>query len=195
MKRGIGKNLILVILFSMIFAVTLSLLLVFLSASKKVDYMQKALGSAVTLSGPRLYKSGVVERALVYQEDAEKFIDSKYVESYNYVNSYGFIDFLDIELVTNEENIGFYEYMIEHSSSGILSDGSIVAVSNPKYFDAFTVYGFKLVESEYFTNEDKNSVLISERLAKKNGLEVGDEIKIRSIGLGRSFVEISEDDI
>ena len=196
MKRGIGKNLILVILFSVIFAVTLSLLLVFLSANKKVDYMQKALGSAVTIRVPLHYAvDGEINDAYVYKEDAEKFINSKYVESYNYIRTYGYIDFVDLETVTDEENIGLYEYMQENSPSGILSDALMIAVSNPEYFDAFTVYGFKLVEGEYFTNEDKNSVLISENLAKKNGLKIGDEIELRSIGLGSPFTNFTEDDV
>ena len=196
MKRGIGKNLILVILFSVIFAVTLSLLLVFLSASKKVDYMQKALGSAVTLKGPLYHQTpNRVGNKPVYQEDAEKFRDSKYVESYNYIESGGYIDFADFEPATNEENVGLYEYMLEHSPDTMMANGTITAVSNPEYYDAFTVYDFKLIEGEYFTDEDKNSILISENLAKKNELRIGDEIKLRTIGLGSKFTGFTEEDV
>lgn len=195
-KHNAAKNVILLILFSVILGIALSLLVVFLSANGHVSYLQKALGSAVNLRGPILYAGdGGIASTFVDPEDALLFTDSDYVESYNYIRGDGYIDFVDMDIVLDDENRGLYEYMLTHAKDGIESDGTINALSNSMYFDAFTVYGFKLTQGEHITDDDKNAIIISEKLANVNGLTIGDEITLRSIGLGNRYSGYTEEDV
>lgn len=49
MKHRLGQNIALTIAYTLIFALTLGILLVYLSMSAQVDLLQKSLGCAVTL--------------------------------------------------------------------------------------------------------------------------------------------------
>ena len=189
MKYRKGQNIVLTVAYTLLFALTLGILLVYLSMSSQVDYLQKALGSAVTLRGPRyLTDTKALGWLDINPEDMETFLDSPYVETYNHV---GNIDTVDMEgglfPVVPDSKMGYYTYVTENHSEGyrynfgFQGDCTMVPVSNSQYYDAFTIYGFKLVEGTHFTPEDKTSVLISTALAERNGLKIGDQITF-SIG-------------
>ena len=44
----------------------------------------------------------------------------------------------------------------------------------------FVSGAYKLVEGEHLTDKDHNQILMHEALAKKNGLNVGDKVKLKS---------------
>ena len=189
MKYRKGTNIFLILAYTAIFALTLGILLVYLSMSSQVDYLQKALGCAVTLRGPRyLTDTKALGWLDINPEDMETFLDSPYVETYNHV---GNIREVDMEgglfPVVPDSKMGYYTYATENHSEGYRydfgfpGDCTMVPVSNSQYYDAFTIYGFKLVEGTHFTPEDKTSVLISTALAERNGLKIGDQITF-SIG-------------
>ena len=167
MKYRKGTNIFLILAYTAIFALTLGILLVYLSMSSQVDYLQKALGCAVTMKGVQFYTAEVSGYSNVHFSDAEIFVDSPYVETYNLVSNTAYMD-LEGGLfpVVRDGNRGFYEYAVENNTpgytyvSGYRGDCVMVPVTNSQYYDAFTVYGFKLVEGKHFTAEDEAAAFL-----------------------------------
>lgn len=202
MKYRKGQNIALTIAYTVLFALTLGLLLVYLSMSSQVDYLQKSLGGAVTMRGMEFYVQNSWGGRSIRPEDAVAFVDSPYVETYNYVASTAQMDLEnDVLPVVRDSNRGFYEYAVENHTPGYKyvrgygGDCTMVPVSNSRYYDAFTIYGFKLVEGNHFTPEDGDVVLISVELAQRNGLKVGDQITFSTGNIIKQEVLESEDDI
>lgn len=86
------KNILLIVVFSAIFAVTLISFMVYSAASRQVEITQKAVANAVTLQGPLVNGYGASSMIDLNSTDAKWFVDSKYVSRYNIVSPY-----LDLE--------------------------------------------------------------------------------------------------
>ena len=59
--------------------------------------------------------------------------------------------------------------------------GKIVASSNSENDSYFTEGGFKLTEGKAITSENGNAVLIHEKFAERNGLNIGDTIQLSDV--------------
>lgn len=202
MKHRKGQNIALTIAYTLLFALTLGILLVYLSMSAQVDHLQKSLGGAVTLRSNvwDISLPGMLKYCSIPNEDAQAFIDSPYVESYNKLGYIGTVNFED-ELVpyVRDSNRKLYESIIEDAERGIYSgyggDCTMIPVTQSEKFEAFTAYGFSLVEGRHFTAEDTDAVIISKKLAEVNGLKIGDQMSFSSNNYSRTVFYESEEDI
>ena len=197
-KHRKGQNIVLIIAYTQLFALTLGILLVYLSASAQVDLLQKSLGSAVTLRTNVWDMSlpGSVKYCSIRAEDAQAFIDSPYVESYNKVGLVGYAAFEgNLVPYIRDANRSLYELqMSDGLYIGYPGDCLMIPVTQSEKYEAFTALGFSLVEGRHFTAEDTDAVIISKKLAEINGLKVGDQMTFAS-GYGARRLYESEGDI
>ena len=199
MKHRKGQNIALTIAYTLLFALTLGILLVYLSASAQVDLLQKSLGSAVTLRSNvwDISLPGDLKYCSIREEDAQALLDSPYVESYNKVGYIGEVAFEgDLIPYVRDSNRSLYEYQTQNGdhTPGYFGDCLMVPVTQSEKFEAFTAFGFSLVEGRHFTAEDADAVIISKELAERNGLKIGDQMSFAS-GYSTRFTYESEDDI
>ena len=193
-----GQNIVLIIAYTLLFALTLGILLVYLSMSAQVDYLQKSLGCAVTLRSNvwDISLPGELKYCSIREEDARAFIDSPYVESYNKV---GFVGYAAYEggLIpyVRDANRSLYEYQIQNEYFGYPGDCLMIPVTQSEKFEAFTALGFSLVEGRHFTAEDTDAIIISKKLAELNGLKVGDQMTLSSGYTAQLTFYESENDI
>ncbi|MBD5154436.1 MAG: ABC transporter permease [Oscillibacter sp.] len=199
MKYRKGQNIILIIAYTLLFALTLGILLVYLSMSAQVDLLQKSLGCAVTLRSNvwDISLPGDLKYCSVREEDAQAFLDSPYVESYNKLGYIGEVAFEGNLLpYVRDSNRSLYEYQTQDGyASGYLGDCLMIPVTQSERFEAFTAFGFALAEGRHFTAEDTDAVIISKKLAERNGLKIGDQMSFASSYLSQSLFYESEDDI
>ena len=198
MKYREGQNIALTIAYTLLFALTLGILLVYLSMSAQVDLLQKSLGCAVTLRSNvwDISMPGSLKYYSIREDDAQAFLDSPYVESYNKV---GFIGSVAYEggLIPyiRDTNRSLYELqMSDGLYTGYAGDCLMIPVTQSEKFEAFTAYGFSLIEGRHFTAEDTDAVIISKKLAEVNGLKIGDQMSFASGYFAQSYYE-SKDDI
>ena len=199
MKYRKGQNIVLTIAYTLLFSLTLGILLVYLSMSAQVDLLQKSLGCAVTLRSNvwDISLPGDLKYCSVQEEDAQAFLDSPYVESYNKLGYIGEVAF-EGELLpyVRDSNRSLYEYQTQDGyASGYLGDCLMIPVTQSERFEAFTAFGFSLAEGRHFTAEDTDAVIISKKLAELNGLKIGDQMSFASSYLSQSLFYESEDDI
>ena len=165
MKYRKGQNIILIIAYTLLFALTLGILLVYLSMSAQVDLLQKSLGCAVTLRTNvwDISLRGDLKYCSVREDDAQAFIDSPYVESYNKVGFIGRVAFEgDLIPYVRDSNRSLYEYQTQNGyTPGYTGDCLMVPVTQSERFEAFTAFGFSLAEGRHFTAEDTDAVIIS----------------------------------
>ena len=199
MKYRKGQNIVLTIAYTLLFALTLGILLVYLSMSAQVDLLQKSLGCAVTLRSNvwDISLPGDLKYCSVQEEDAQAFLDSPYVESYNKLGYIGEVAFEGGLLpYVRDSNRSVYEYQTQNGyTPGYSGDCLMIPVTQSERFEAFTAFGFSLVEGRHFTAEDTDAVIISKKLAERNGLKVGDQMSFASGYISQSLFYESEDDI
>ncbi|MBD5169306.1 MAG: ABC transporter permease [Oscillibacter sp.] len=202
MKYRKWQNIILTIAYTLLFALTLGILLVYLSMSAQVDLLQKSLGCAVTLRSNvwDISLVGDLKYCSVREEDAQAFIDSPYVESYNKLGYIGVVAF-DEDLIpyVRDSNRSLYERLMLEAEQGIyfgyMGDCLMIPVTQSEKFEAFTAFGFSLVEGRHFTAEDTDAVIISKELADRNGLKIGDQMSFTSNYYAQTDFYESEDEI
>ena len=200
MKYRKGQNIALTIAYTLLFALTLGILLVYLSMSAQVDLLQKSLGCAVTLRSNvwDISLPGDLKYCSIREEDAQAFLDSPYVESYNKVGFVGQVAFEgDLLPYVRDSTRSLYEYQTQNGdhTPGYLGDCFMIPVTQSEKFEAFTAFGFSLVEGRHFTAEDTDAVIISKKLAERNGLKIGDQMSFASSYLAQRELYESEDDI
>ena len=200
MKYRKGQNIALTIAYTLLFALTLGILLVYLSASAQVDLLQKSLDCAVTLRSNvwDISLPGDLKYCSVREEDAQAFLDSPYVESYNKVGYIGEVAFEgDLLPYVRDSNRSLYEYQTQNGdhTPGYLGDCLMIPVTQSERFEAFTAFGFSLAEGRHFTAEDTDAIIISKKLAERNGLKIGDQMSFASSYLSQRELYESEDDI
>lgn len=187
LRQKMGRSVLVLLLFLVLFSITLGLLIAFLSFQSEVQWMQRTLGSSVTLT-PVSWRgvpegspegSEIVRNGNISFEDAKAFVDSPLVETYNYVANSFPVDFEGVDQVVGEDvDQGFHEQLLENEAGNRMGDGYLFPISDSSRYEAFTVYGFQLVEGSHFSPEDETAALISQELAEQNGLQVGDTITL-----------------
>jgi len=176
-KQKLIKNILITLIFSVIFTVTIGAIVIYTTSNDKLEYMKKNIGNSVTLMAPfftERYTNRLIG-TMVSDETVEKFIDSEYADSYNYA-SYALVKFTNIKPIYMEErekNIMYWGGEDVTAYMPVDSSGDI----------AFTIGGYHLVNGRHFTIEDenKNVCIISEQLAEENGLKLGDTFRIENI--------------
>lgn len=180
--RNWWKNLLLVLLFTALFAVAVGSLTLYGTTKAQTDHLQKALGNAVTLKGVsfsfRGDGGGFRMVATHLQEDVVKaFVDSGSVEAYN---------FAEAQFLTFPEAEGVYqEYWKDVGAMSSMSPNYTVmgyAAVDTSLDQAFTVYGFQLEEGEHLSSGTMQEpvCLISRQFAERNGFAVGDSFQVQS---------------
>ncbi|MBD5169370.1 MAG: ABC transporter permease [Oscillibacter sp.] len=199
MKYRKGQNIALTIAYTLLFALTLGILLVYLSMSTQVDLLQKSLGCAVTLRSNvwDISLRGNLKYCSIREEDAQAFLDGPYMESYNKLGYIGEVVFEgDLLPYVRDSNRGLYEYQTQNGPSpGYRGDCLMIPVTQSAIFEAFTAFGFSLVEGRHFTAEDTDAVIISKKLAEHNGLKIGDQMSFVSSYPSQNDFYESKDDI
>ncbi|MDO4460772.1 MAG: hypothetical protein Q4C42_11975 [Clostridia bacterium] len=136
---------------------------------------------------------------LIYDEDVETFINNEHVKSYNIVTHPALVDTPDTEPVVTQENEELYAYMQDTTPSAAMRDSFVIGVSSSEKTLSFARYGFKLLEGSHITENDSDCALISEELAVRNNLSVGDSISVSTpyIDAHNPMIEtgITDDDI
>ena len=198
-KHREGQNIALIIAYTLLFALTLGILLVYLSMSAQVDLLHESLGCAVTLRSNvwDISLPGDLKYCSIREDDAQAFLDSPYVESYNKLGYIGEAAFEgDLFPYVRDSNRSLYEYQTQNGdhTPGYFGDCLMIPVTQSEKFEAFTAFGFSLVEGRHFTAEDADAVIISKKLAERNGLKIGDQMSFAS-GYGTRYTYESEDDI
>ncbi len=104
-----------------------------------------------------------------------------------------------LELLESEDNGDSLEALMADSGD-FNSTVSTIAATNTAYDSYFAGGYIELVEGRHFTTIDKNSAIISAKLAQRNSLSVGDKITLRmseykasmmGIDAGKTKVEVT----
>ena len=175
------KNILLIIVFSVLFTAALSVYLIFVASNAQVESSQKTIANAVTLIGPTVKSEDGLGSTTyeVLKNAAIDFVDSKYVEGYSIDGSISIFDTVDCETVLSEESeklLAVSPTLLETAKKQC----SMVAVSNSEYNVYFTAKGFQMTSGEEITPQDgtDNVALVSDAFAEINNLKVGDEFTL-----------------
>lgn len=173
------KNLLLLLLFTVLFTVAVGSLCLFSTTQAQVAHLQKALGNAVTVKGVGYsYKGSGGSRMLaghLSEDVVETFVSDPRVEAYNFAD-YVYLSFPEAE--------GVYQEVWEENRQ----DAMFTSYTTMGYVpldtsldQAFTVYGFQLLEGNHLTQAvlEEDACLISREFAQRNGLQVGDFVEVK----------------
>ena len=175
------KNLLLILLFSSLFAVAIGSLTLYGTTKAQTDHLQKALGNAVTLRGVghsirTNYGQQGGGPGGIEPEVIRKFVNAPQVASYNSAET---------ELWVLKDAKGLYEDIFPDFKDYSLQNEYTVlamALEDTSLHQAFNVYGFQLVEGRHITPDVmyENVCLVSRQFAEFNGLRVGDSFQVQS---------------
>lgn len=181
LKKKKIKNILLILTFSVLFVATLSVYLVYVASSEKVNHAQKTIANAVTLVGPTVRDENSLS-SLSYgipKGIAVEFVNSDYVEGYSLEGVPGVMQTIDCEAVVSDETAKIMS-VVPNYTEVVKKSCSSVAVSNSEYNTYFVAKGFNIVKGEKITSQDNSEkvALVSDRFAEKNNLDVGDTFSI-----------------
>ena len=109
-------------------------------------------------------------------EDIKKISETKgIVSTIKRINGIG--DLLDHEIIETEQTL---QNQSPERAKNFKSTLMLTGVNDSSKEDKFVSGAYKLVEGEHLTDKDHNQILMHEDLAKKNGLNVGDKVKLKS---------------
>jgi len=109
-------------------------------------------------------------------EDIKKISETKgIVSTIKRINGIG--DLLDYEIIETEQTL---QNQSPERAKNFKSTLMLTGVNDSSKEDKFVSGAYKLVEGEHLTDKDHNQILMHEGLAKKNGLNVGDKVKLKS---------------
>ena len=86
-------------------------------------------------------------------------------------------DILDHEIIETEETL---QNQSPERAKYFKNTLMVTGVNDSSKEDKFVSGAYKLVQGEHLTDNDKNQILMHEDLAKKNGLKVGDKVRLKS---------------
>ena len=86
-------------------------------------------------------------------------------------------DILDHEIIETEETL---QNQSPERAKYFKNTLMVTGVNDSSKEDKFVSGAYKLVQGEHLTDKDKNQILMHEDLAKKNGLKVGDKVRLKS---------------
>jgi len=86
-------------------------------------------------------------------------------------------DILDHEIIETEETL---QNQSPERAKHFKNTLMVTGVNDSSKEDKFVSGAYKLVQGDHLTDKDKNQILMHEDLAKKNGLKVGDKVRLKS---------------
>ena len=179
LKQKLIKNILINLIFSVIFTVTIGAIVLYTTSQVQIEYMKSSIGNAVTLRKSAFFNKYTAEFTpnwIIDEEIPNIFIDSEYVDRYN-TAAYSLIDLKNIKGVYEGEVDPEFDFLLEENLDAIL-----YTVVDSAFEAAFSVNGYHLIEGKHFTQADfdRYVCIISEQLAEKNNLKLGDEIEIQN---------------
>ena len=132
--------------------------------------IKKALLGYFTINAKHL-DTGITESVRNQILSIDGLSGNYILRSYSYANYYD-TDGKLLEISTE----GAAQTPAEYENAG-----KIVASSNSENDSYFTEGGFKLTEGKAITSENGNAVLIHEKFAERNGLNIGDTIQLSDV--------------
>lgn len=142
--------------------------------------MKKALLGYFTINAKQL-DTGITEDALKKILSIEGLSGNYTLRSYSYANYY---DKNGNSLTINTEDAA-------QVPEGYENAGKIVANTNSENDSYFSDGGFELIEGKAITSENKNTVLLHEKFAERNGLSVGDTMQLSDVTNGSRTVLVT----
>jgi putative ABC transport system permease protein len=166
------------------FTVIVGGIMMYTTSNKAIQGMKQSVAHSITLKPIEVFDRSAGFTGYLYgieAEDVAKFINSEYVDTYNYYD-YASVNYKNIKkYVGNEEE---YNKLIEkYGKSSSDSDGTLYGLVESSYDVAFTVNGYKIIEGRPITAEDSEQkiCLISEEVAELNKLKLGDIIEAEQV--------------
>lgn len=132
--------------------------------------IKKALMGYFTINAKQL-QTGITQDMLNQILSIDGLSGNYTLRSYSYAN---YSDADGKPLTINTEDAA-------QVPEGYENAGRIVANTNSDNDSYFTDGGFELIEGTAITSENKNSVLIHEKFAERNGLSVGDTMRLTDV--------------
>lgn len=109
-------------------------------------------------------------------QDIKKISESGDIESYvKRINSVA--DLVGLDIIETDETLANQS---EERAKNFKSTVMLTGVNDSSKETKFVSGAYKLTSGEHLNNDDKNKVLIHKDLAKKNNLNIGDKIKLKS---------------
>ena len=179
LKQKLIKNILITLIFSVIFTMTIGALVLYTTSQAQIEYMRSSIGNAVTLKRAPFwhkYTNSAPPNWIFDEEIPGIFIDSEYVDRYN-TAAFSLIDLKNIKGVYEGEIDPEFDFLLEENLDAIL-----YTVVDSAFEAAFSVNGYYLVEGKHFTRADfdRDVCIISEQLAEKNNLKLGDKIEMQN---------------
>lgn len=175
-KHNMIKNVGFVLMFTVIFSLTISAVVLYMSTKEQVDTLKLSLDNAVTISYTSIKfkaENRIYNNQFKNEDDIKSFLDSEYIEDYNFT-SYNYYT------LNNTKPLYPKEYKKNKAIAAISSANEVLAYApvNTKYDIAFTVNGFQLLEGRHFTEADGDSqiCMVSKEFAELNNLSLGSVI-------------------
>ena len=142
--------------------------------------IKKALMGYFTVNAKQL-ETGITESVLNQILSVEGLSGNYTLRSYFYAN---YSDTDGNRLKINTEDTA-------QVPDGYENAGRIVANTNSENDSYFTDGGFELMEGTAITSANKNRVLIHEKFAERNGLSVGDTMRLSNVENGNRTVDVT----
>lgn len=166
----------------MVFSIVFGCVIIFTSTQESVRKAEQTTAGALTLYGGKFqYGSGGEGWRSPPIEDAELFVDSDYVETYNLgvqaMSTAVVSEGMEI-YIRNPELVAQNSQYVSEEEFENYGKEHIYGVTNSEMCEAFSVYGYTLAAGDPITTADKGkpSLIISEEYAELNHLTIGDSI-------------------
>jgi len=142
--------------------------------------IKKALLGYFTINAKQLH-TGITEDTLNQILSIDGLSGNYTLRSYSYANYY---DVKEKPLKISTEGAA-------QTPEGYENAGKIVANSNSENGSYFTEAGFELTEGNAITSESENAVLLHEKFAERNGLSVGDTMRLSNVTDGNRMIDVT----
>lgn len=170
-------------IFSIIFTVIVSGLMLYTSSKKAVENMTRSISNSITLMPIDMIDSteGIHINYNIDPEDMESFINSRCVDKYNYY-AISSVNFNNIEKYIGDKE-KYNKMMEKMKNHTYFYDGTLYSLVESAYDVAFTVNGYQLIEGRPITSKDSGNkvCLISNELANLNHIKLGDIIDVTDV--------------
>lgn len=191
-KRGMAslwfyrkRNLLLALLLGGLFCLFFLTLSISISSGSQISHMRDTVGSSVVVQ-KKLVGSFFGTIGTFYEKEKEALTEHELVRDYNLVTSIGKGNWRGAEpYYVNEEKFLEYKSRIQENFGntdhfGFFDTSSFFGVTNSEDYALFAGGGYHLEEGRPIAkeDEDKNVILISDVVAEKNQLHVGDKVMI-----------------
>ena len=113
---------------------------------------------------------------LLQGQDIKKISENENIHSYvKRINSVA--DLVDHDIIETQETLA---YQSPERAKNFKRTVMLTGVNDSSKETKFVSGAYKLTEGQHLQDQDKNKVLMHKDLAEKNGLKVGDKIKVKS---------------